>query len=172
MSPLRPARRSSLRARLLGRVLAGVTMLWMLAAVLAWVDTRRELDSLLDGHLAQSAALLIALQLEDGGEAALPPASNLHRYSPRVAFQVWRDGVLEMHSWNAPAEPLAPLAGAYAQRLTGHEFHYASILAQPDAALARVTDANGNAVAETGSRRGHATGSFFHLIAESLTATA
>ena len=67
MSPLRPARRSSLRARLLGRVLAGVTMLWMLAAVLAWVDTRRELDSLLDGHLAQSAALLIALQLEDGG---------------------------------------------------------------------------------------------------------
>ncbi|MFO1163740.1 MAG: cobyrinate a,c-diamide synthase [Paracoccus sp. (in: a-proteobacteria)] len=77
-----------------------------------------------------------------------------------------------MHLGYRRAEPLAPLAGAYAQRLTGHEFHYASILAQPDAALARVTDANGNAVAETGSRRGHATGSFFHLIAESLTATA
>ncbi len=77
-----------------------------------------------------------------------------------------------MHLGYRRAEPLAPLAGAYAQRLTGHEFHYASILAQPDAALARVTDANGDAVAETGSRRGHATGSFFHLIAESLTATA
>ena len=76
-----------------------------------------------------------------------------------------------MHLGYRRAEPLAPLAGAYAQRLTGHEFHYASILAQPDAALARVTDANGDAVAETGSRRGHATGSFFHLIAESLTAT-
>ena len=123
MSPLRPARRSSLRARLLGRVLAGVTMLWMLAAVLAWVDTRRELDSLLDGHLAQSAALLIALQLEDGGEAALPPASNLHRYSPRVAFQVWRDGVLEMHSWNAPADPLAPLVpGFHATHLSGRDW--------------------------------------------------
>jgi len=116
-------RRSSLRARLLGRVLAGVTMLWMLAAVLAWVDTRRELDSLLDGHLAQSAALLIALQLEDGGEAALPPAANLHRYSPRVAFQVWRDGVLEMHSWNAPAEPLAPLVpGFHATHLSGRDW--------------------------------------------------
>jgi len=123
VSPVRPLRRSSLRARLLGRVLAGVTMLWMLAAVLAWVDTRRELDSLLDGHLAQSAALLIALQLEDGGEAALPPASNLHRYSPRVAFQVWRDGVLEMHSWNAPAEPLAPLVpGFHATHLSGRDW--------------------------------------------------
>lgn len=116
-------RRSSLRARLLGRVLAGVSMLWMLAAVLAWVDTRRELDDLLDGHLAQSAALLIALQLEDGGEAALPPASNLHRYSPRVAFQVWRDGVLEMHSWNAPAEPLAPLEpGFHLSHLAGRDW--------------------------------------------------
>ncbi|SIQ54202.1 hydrogenobyrinic acid a,c-diamide synthase (glutamine-hydrolysing) /cobyrinate a,c-diamide synthase [Paracoccus thiocyanatus] len=57
-----------------------------------------------------------------------------------------------------------PLAGLYAQPLAGHEFHYATILAQPDAALARVTDANGDAVTETGSHRGHATGSFFHLI--------
>ncbi len=59
-----------------------------------------------------------------------------------------------------------PLAGLYAQPLAGHEFHYATILAQPDAPLARVTDANGDAVPETGSRRGHATGTFFHLIGE------
>lgn len=59
-----------------------------------------------------------------------------------------------------------PLAGLYRQPLTGHEFHYATILSQPDAPLARVTDANGAAVAETGSHRGHATGTFFHLIGE------
>lgn len=59
-----------------------------------------------------------------------------------------------------------PLAGLYRQQLTGHEFHYATILSQPDAPLARVTDANGAAVAETGSHRGHATGTFFHLIGE------
>ena len=51
-------------------------------------------------------------------------------------------------------------------RLRGHEFHYSTILDQPDMALARVFDANGDAVPETGSRRGHATGTFFHLIAE------
>lgn len=51
-------------------------------------------------------------------------------------------------------------------RLRGHEFHYSTILEQPDMGLARVVDANGDPVAETGSRRGHATGTFFHLIAE------
>jgi cobyrinic acid a,c-diamide synthase len=51
-------------------------------------------------------------------------------------------------------------------RLRGHEFHYATILAQPDAPLAAVRDANGADVAESGSRRGHVTGTFFHLIAE------
>ncbi len=113
---------SSLRTRLLRRVLAGVSLLWLLAAVLAWADTRRELDDLLDGHLAQSAALLVALQLQDGGEVPLPPASNLHRYSPRVAFQVWRAGQLDLHSWNAPAEPLAPLLpGFHASRLAGRD---------------------------------------------------
>jgi cobyrinic acid a,c-diamide synthase len=57
-----------------------------------------------------------------------------------------------------------------AARLSGHEFHYATILAQPDAPLARVTDATGAVVPETGSTRlqsggGLSTGTFFHLIA-------
>lgn len=49
--------------------------------------------------------------------------------------------------------------------LRGHEFHYATILAQPDAPLADVRDANGIAVAETGSQKGHVSGTFFHMIA-------
>lgn len=48
--------------------------------------------------------------------------------------------------------------------LRGHEFHYSTILAQPDQPLAHVVDANGAEVPETGSRRGHASGTFFHLI--------
>ena len=51
-------------------------------------------------------------------------------------------------------------------QLRGHEFHYSTILDQPDAPLARVSDADGNPVPETGSSRGGVTGSFFHLIAE------
>lgn len=49
--------------------------------------------------------------------------------------------------------------------LRGHEFHYSTILEQPDAPLASVADADGNPVPETGSLRGHVTGTFFHLIA-------
>lgn len=52
------------------------------------------------------------------------------------------------------------------QELKGHEFHYATILSEPDQPLARVYDANGQAVSETGSRHGHASGTFFHLMTE------
>lgn len=48
--------------------------------------------------------------------------------------------------------------------LRGHEFHYSTILEQPDAPLAAVADADGNPVPETGSVRGHVSGTFFHLI--------
>ena len=71
-----------------------------------------------------------------------------------------------MHLGYRRAAPLQALAGLYGGALRGHEFHYATILAQPDQPLARVTDANGAEVPETGSYRGQATGSFFHLIAE------
>jgi cobyrinic acid a,c-diamide synthase len=49
--------------------------------------------------------------------------------------------------------------------LRGHEFHYSTILEQPDAPLAAVADADGSPVPETGSHRGRVTGTFFHLIA-------
>lgn len=54
-------------------------------------------------------------------------------------------------------------------RLRGHEFHYATILNEPDPPLADVADADGNPVPETGSRQGQVTGSFFHLIAPETT---
>ncbi len=50
--------------------------------------------------------------------------------------------------------------------LRGHEFHYSTIVDQPDLPLARVADADGNPVPETGSRRGPVSGTFFHLIAQ------
>ncbi|MGA0541863.1 cobyrinate a,c-diamide synthase [Neotabrizicola sp. VNH66] len=65
------------------------------------------------------------------------------------------------------AQLVAPVPGfAPGTRLRGHEFHYSTILSQPDAPLAAVSDADGAPVAETGSRRGTVTGTFFHLIAE------
>jgi cobyrinic acid a,c-diamide synthase len=72
-----------------------------------------------------------------------------------------------MHLGYRLAELAAPMPGYRAgARLRGHEFHYSSIVSQPDTPLAVVRDANGAVVAETGSWRGHVTGTFFHLIAE------
>lgn len=48
--------------------------------------------------------------------------------------------------------------------LFGHEFHYATVTANPDIPLANVSDANGVSIAEHGSKRGSVTGTFFHLI--------
>lgn len=72
-----------------------------------------------------------------------------------------------MHLGYRLAELAAAIPGhGPGARLRGHEFHYSTILDQPDMPLARVADANGETVAEAGSRRGLATGTFFHLIAE------
>ncbi len=65
---------------------------------------------------------------------------------------------------NAPMLGFEPGA-----RLRGHEFHYTTILEEPDAPLAQVGDADGNPVPETGSIKGHVTGTFFHLIAEATS---
>lgn len=57
--------------------------------------------------------------------------------------------------------------GAAGTRLRGHEFRYASIETPgTDAPFALVRDAYGSAPVPAGSRRGHVSGSFFHLIAE------
>ena len=72
-----------------------------------------------------------------------------------------------MHLGYRLADLAVPIPGhKQGSRLRGHEFHYASILAQPDAPLASVHDATGATVAEQGSHRGRVTGTFFHLIAE------
>jgi cobyrinic acid a,c-diamide synthase len=73
----------------------------------------------------------------------------------------------KMHLGYRLATLAAPIPGhVQGARLRGHEFHYSTIVEQPDMALAEVVDANGDPVPETGSRRGQATGTFFHLIAE------
>ena len=70
-----------------------------------------------------------------------------------------------LHLGYRSARLLGPMGGHPAgATLRGHEFHYSTIVAQPDAPLADMTDAAGEPVASTGSRRGPVTGSFFHLI--------
>lgn len=56
--------------------------------------------------------------------------------------------------------------GAAASVVRGHEFHYASTVDPgDDAPLAALRDAGGKSLGHAGGRRGHVTGSFFHVIA-------
>jgi two-component system, OmpR family, sensor histidine kinase QseC len=99
----------SLQGRLLALVLGAVALTWIAAAALTAADARHELDELLDGHLAQAAALLVVQQTraEDDDDHAVD-APQLHRYAPQVAFQVWHEGRLSMRSSNAPQQAMHP----------------------------------------------------------------
>ena len=77
-----------------------------------------------------------------------------------TSFAVRRMHLGYRHATLAAAIPGQPTGS----RLRGHEFHYSTILTQPDAALAMVTDADGAPIPETGSYRGRVTGAYFHLI--------
>ena len=78
----------------------------------------------------------------------------------------------KMHLGYRQADLNHPIPGQPARaRLKGHEFHYASIVEEPNAPLAKITDSNDLTVPETGSFKqfdggGQATGTFFHMIAE------
>lgn len=106
---------TSIQRRLLLLVIGSVLTVWLVAAALTWGDARHELDELLDGHLTQAAALLVAQQGfehepgEHSDEHGLD-APVLHRYAPKVAFQVFHEGRLALRTANAPAEPMVDMA--------------------------------------------------------------
>lgn len=104
----------SLQARVLALVLGAAGALWVAVGAFTWIDTRHELDELLDAHLAQSAALLMARQLPELEDHEGIDAPVLHRYAPRVAFQVFHEGRLALRSVNAPTAPMMDPAQAAA----------------------------------------------------------
>lgn len=89
-------------------VLTVVVGVWLLTAVVTWFDASHELDELLDSHLAQAAALLVVQQANDmeAEDDEVIDAPILHRYAPRVAFQVFHEDRLVLRSANAPVAPM------------------------------------------------------------------
>jgi len=108
------AKPHSLQRRLLALVLGVVTTVWLATATLTWFDVSHELDELLDSHLAQSAAILVVQQadvLEEDDHHIDAP--SLHRYAPKVTFQIFHKGRLAMRSINAPPTPLGRDPGQF-----------------------------------------------------------
>lgn len=99
------------------------------------------------------------------GDALIDKAGESHRMAGLLSL-VTSHARRQMHLGYRHAQLLAPVGAMTAgTALRGHEFHYSTIVEQRDAPLARVTDADGTEVAETGSHRGTVTGTFFHMIA-------
>lgn len=111
---MKSAHPRSLQTRLLIMVLGLVTVVWLGAAVLTWFDARHELDELLDGHLAQAAALLVVQQSQADDDDGVADAPTLHKYAPRVAFQVFHEGRLTMRSANAQTAPMSDTPKGFA----------------------------------------------------------
>lgn len=98
----------SIKRRLLVVLLLTTLLAWVATLLFSYRDTLHELDELLDAHLAQSTSLLIA-QIDHEAEGIdTEHAPLLHRYSRKVAFQIWEKGnQLVLHSASAPNVPLS-----------------------------------------------------------------
>jgi two-component system sensor histidine kinase QseC len=100
-------RNASLQWRLTLSLLVATGLVWALVLVMTWLKTEHELNELLDAHLAQTAAVL-AVQTSDEHDDDFTTTQVLHKYQPRVAFQVWHEKELIFRSAQAPLAPLAP----------------------------------------------------------------
>lgn len=102
-----------------------MALVWSLLVIASYFDARHEIGEVLDAHLAQSAALLIAQTGYEMRHALSPSGGHEdnerndddrrvdivapgHRYERRVAFQIWdAGGNLRLRSAGAPTRPLS-----------------------------------------------------------------
>ena len=116
----------SLRRRLFSLLLGGVSAAWLVTMAFSYVDAHHEVDELFDAQLAQAAQALLALASHEDGEDIEDIGDTAHKYQRRLRFQIWRsDGVLLLHSNNAPRTPLTTEDGfSEARDDEGHWRHF------------------------------------------------
>jgi two-component system sensor histidine kinase QseC len=105
----------SIRRRLLILLMGSITLAWLLAALGAYMDTHREVDRLLDAHLAHVTSILAAQTghelLELDTDDLLEPGD----YAQQVSFQVWLAGKeLILKSADAPGIRLSGIDAGFA----------------------------------------------------------
>ena len=116
--------RGSLKQRLLVLALTTVIAVWTGAAAFTYFDAREEFGEILDAHLAQSATLLVVQASHELDEIETEHTPMLHKYSRRVAFQIWQNGrVLRLHSANAPDQLMSDQTRGFSDRvINGHRW--------------------------------------------------
>jgi len=112
----------SLKQRLLALALSTVILVWGAAVAITYLEARKELYEVLDAHLAQAATLLVVQTTHELDEIETEHATLPHKYSPRIAFQVWERGkTLRIHSANAPTQPLAVREEGFSDNVIGRQ---------------------------------------------------
>jgi two-component system, OmpR family, sensor histidine kinase QseC len=89
--------------------------MWLGAVALTLYDASHEIDEILDSNLAQVASLLVYQQLQithDEHFTFLTPPL-LHKYAPKMAYQVYRKGELVNHSATVGTKPMAELLNGF-----------------------------------------------------------
>ena len=95
--------RTSLRWRLFSLLAMSVLLAWIATAFFTYLDTRREISTMLDERLMHTAERV--LQQLEADDTDHHPAGPLSDYT-HTALQVWRNGTLLMQSSTAPTVPL------------------------------------------------------------------
>jgi two-component system, OmpR family, sensor histidine kinase QseC len=108
-------RQKSLQARLLVMVLSAVCALWVCSVAFTLIDASHEIDEILDGHLAQVAALLVFQQIHDDGDEDnnFLEAPSLHKYAPKMGFQIYRRSELVNHSATVGPKPMSTISDGF-----------------------------------------------------------
>jgi two-component system, OmpR family, sensor histidine kinase QseC len=108
----------SLRLQLIGWLLFVLLLAWCATLAVSYQDARRELDSLLDAHLALSASLLVAQSEHEVDEIEVEHAPELERYGRQVAFQIWAAGdELVLRSSQSPRQRLSAEENGFSDSL-------------------------------------------------------
>ena len=145
--------RRSMRRRLVALLLLVVALGWLGAAAGTWLDAHRKIDALLDAHLTQATALVVAQAGHEATEFSIDDSEDDSPYRPKVVVQAWREGrELVFRSAGAPATRLSPSQSGFSDvRSDGRDWRVYSAwshdrellvqVAEDDAERRRITSA-------------------------------
>lgn len=135
----------SIRRRLLGLLLAALIVTWGLAAVVTYIDTHREVDRLLDAHLAHTSTVLAAQAGHELLELDTDDLLEMGDYGHEVTFQVWEDGDrLAVKSADAPGVRLSSVQEGFSDTtLAGRPWRVFTTWDKSHSALIEVAEDHG-----------------------------
>lgn len=139
------AAEASIRRRLLALLLAALVVTWGLATAVTYVDTHREVDRLLDAHLAQTTTVLAAQAGHELLELDTDDLLDMGDYGHGVTFQVWEDGErLLVKSADAPGVRLSSAQHGFADTtVAGRQWRVFTTWDKSRSALIEVAEDHG-----------------------------